>query len=103
MKHFLPVNAGDTERGLELIYVSEGQASRAACLIGVLSCAWGWDWDRDHQGKPVSFPWACPCRRRHIGQGGFRYSGIGRFTPSPYQELIKQSLIATLNIHLNYF
>lgn len=53
MKHFLPVNAGDTERVLELIYVSKGQASRAACLIGALSCAWGWDWDHDHQGKPI--------------------------------------------------
>lgn len=53
MKHFLPVNAGDRERVLELIYVSKGQASRAACLIGVLSCAWGWDWDRDHQGKLI--------------------------------------------------
>lgn len=30
MKHFLPVNAGDTERVLELIYVSKGQASHAA-------------------------------------------------------------------------
>jgi len=51
MKHFLPVNMGDTERVLELICVSKAQVLRAAFLIGALSraCSWG----RYHRGKGV--------------------------------------------------
>lgn len=51
MKHFLPVNAGDTERVLELVYVCKEQFLHAAFLIGALSCACSWD--RYHQGKRI--------------------------------------------------
>lgn len=51
MKHFLPVNIGDTEGVLELIYVSKEQVLHAAFLIGELSFACSWD--HYHQGKRI--------------------------------------------------
>lgn len=82
MKHFLPANIGDTERVLELIYVSQEQVLHSAFLIGVLRCACGWD--HCHQGKrPCRF--SCASGVWWPLQQGFRYTVIGRFTKSPFQ------------------
>lgn len=82
MKHFLPVNIGDTEGVLELIYVSQEQVLHSAVLIGALQCACSWD--HYHQGKRTC-RFSCASYVCWPLQQGFRYTVIGRFTKSPFQ------------------
>ena len=81
MKHFLPVNIGDTERVLELICVSKEEVLHTASLIGTLLCVC--KGDRYHQGKAVGQSDPCQVCVPTVPWEGLRCTVLWRFTHKP--------------------